>query len=271
MSKNKTKKELDEMLNDYSENQPKFFKFAYCGRDENRIKYFTELKEMAEVEKWSNRNEDEEASPILTNYIVYTFEKAFDECNILFSNDDDWCCFNTGLLTENGEDIICLFNKFDGSNKFVWHLYGFRKESDRDFMNKFEKTPSVVKYFDEASTLYFDPTKEIVKNMDHIIDDNIDRFPEDIQQKGKNYIIFLLTSSLELTIKRCKRNYRIAVPCYYKHNITFLLPIDIDGNKMAVAVELLNNRYRVNTIFSLDMAYKQARLLMKPEADWLNI
>ena len=39
---------------------------------------------------------------------------------------------------------------------------------------------------------------------------------------------------------------------------------------MSVAVEKINERYRVNTIFTLEMAYKNAKLLMKPEADWLT-
>lgn len=40
---------------------------------------------------------------------------------------------------------------------------------------------------------------------------------------------------------------------------------------MSLAVEEVNNRYRANTIFTLEMAYKHARLLMKPEADWLTL
>lgn len=39
---------------------------------------------------------------------------------------------------------------------------------------------------------------------------------------------------------------------------------------MAVAVEYINERYRVNTIFTLEMAYMNARLLMKPEVDWIS-
>ena len=45
--------------------------------------------------------------------------------------------------------------------------------------------------------------------------------------------------------------------------------MNLDGYLMSVAVEEINGRYRVNTIFTLEMAYKNARLLMKPEADWL--
>lgn len=67
-----------------------------------------------------------------------------------------------------------------------------------------------------------------------------------------------------------KRNYRIAVPQYYKGKVTYLLPVTIDNQLMSVAVESINGRYRVNTIFTLEMAYKNARLLMKPEVDWIT-
>lgn len=81
-----------------------------------------------------------------------------------------------------------------------------------------------------------------------------------------------MSSALDLTLKRCQRNYRIAVPQYYNDKITYLLPIQLDQTKMALAVEDVNSCwYRVNTIFTLEMAYKNARLLMKPEADWLEI
>ncbi|MCJ0570467.1 DUF3825 domain-containing protein, partial [Enterococcus cecorum] len=80
----------------------------------------------------------------------------------------------------------------------------------------------------------------------------------------------LLNDAIDLTITKCKRNYRIAVPQYYKGKITYLLPVSIDDNLMAVAVEYINERYRVNTIFTLEMAYMNARLLMKPEVDWIS-
>ncbi|HEL2324901.1 TPA: DUF3825 domain-containing protein, partial [Streptococcus suis] len=118
--------------------------------------------------------------------------------------------------------------------------------------------------------IYFDPNRELIKNLDHILDDNMDRFDIELQNKGKFYIHALLNNALDLTITKCKRNYRIAVPQYYKGKVTYLLPVTIDNQLMSVAVESINGRYRVNTIFTLEMAYKNARLLMKPEVDWIT-
>lgn len=256
------------LLNNENASACLLYRFAYMGKD--KIKYFRELSELAEAEAWHS-NKDEENFDILINYITYTFDKAAKENKILFSENDDYAAFNTGLLTENGEDIICMFNKFENSDKYKMHIQGFRKESDWGFLSCFDTTPQVVEYFNDPSKIYFDPRKSIVKNLDHILEDNFNRFPKELQEKGKSYILALLSSSLDITIKRCKRNYRIAVPQYYNDEITYLLPVQLDSHKMALAVGFVNGRYRVNTVFTLEMAYKNARLLMKPEADWLDL
>ena len=48
------------------------------------------------------------------------------------------------------------------------------------------------------------------------------------------------------------------------------IPIGEDTYEtMALAVEKINNQYRANTIFTKEIAYEKARLLMKPESNWL--
>lgn len=242
------------------------FRFAYMGDTEKALQ---ELASLAEHEQWTTTGGRE--NDILLSYLTYTFEKTVKDNLVILSDDKDRAVFNTGLLTENGEDILCMFNKFESSQKFPMHFQKFCKESDNDFMRHFSVTPTYVTYFDNPQDIYFDPSLEIVKNLDHILEDNFSRFPENLQNKGKHYILSLLSSGLDLTIKRCKRNYRIAVPQYYNEEITYLLPVDLDGTKMALAVGAINGRYRANTIFTLAMAYKNARLLMKPEADWLSL
>jgi hypothetical protein len=263
-----TNARLDKYLG--GDDQRLLFRFAFLGKKAECDKYFQELSELAEKENWTTKTSSSK-NDVLASYITYTFDKAYKDDLVLVTDDEKFSCFNTGLLTANGEDIICLFNKFDNSTKFHWHITGFRKESDREFMMHFSETPEVIAYFDNPEKIYFNPTLDLVKNFNHILEDNFDRFSPELQEKGKEYIKSLLVSSLDLTIKRIKRNYRIAVPQYYGDDITYLLPVNLDGCKMALAVEYVNKRYRVNTIFTIEMAYKNARLLMKPEADWLEI
>lgn len=74
---------------------------------------------------------------------------------------------------------------------------------------------------------------------------------------------------------RVRRNMRLAVPQYYNGEIMYLLPITIpvDNQRfvtMALAIEKTESgQYRANTIFTKEMAYEKARLLMKPESNWL--
>ena len=261
---------IEKLIEDNKADELLIKKFAFLGKDDVQTEYFNDLIELAEEEPWSS-SEDRQ-NDILFSYIANTFDKAARDGLVLFTEGDspDYACFNTGLLTERGEDIICLFNKFS-SDVYPYHLNGFVKASDRRLMMYFSETPTVVSYFQDASKLYFDPMMEVVPNLDHIITDNFERFPEELKIKGEKYIGFLMNEAVRLTLTRCKRNYRIAVPQYYRGEITYLLPVDLDGHKLALALELLNDRYRANTIFTLDMAYKNARLLMKPEADWLEL
>lgn len=80
---------------------------------------------------------------------------------------------------------------------------------------------------------------------------------------------------IEETKIKIKRNIRLVVPQFYRNEIMYLLPIRIPINDdtfvtMALAVELTQSKqYRANTIFTKEMAYEKARLLMRPESNWL--
>lgn len=263
-------KQLTDYLIDNPE-EPLLRRFAHLGNSDFLSDKLTELTELAEYENWTS-SQSKVQNNILYNYIIHLFNRAFElgEDYLIINDTKDYAAFNTGLLTDNGEDIICLFNSITyDTNPFKWHLKGFKKESDREVMKNFPKSPLVPYFFSNPSDAYFDPTKELIKNIDHILDDNFERFSPNLQQLGKPTILAYLQISLDLTIKKCKRNHRIAIPQYYRNKITYLLPVRIGNELMAVAVESINCRYRVNTILTLEMAYNNARLLMKPEVDWI--
>jgi hypothetical protein len=250
--------------------KPMLYRFALMWNKEQKIENLQALSQLAEPENWDTNGDKD--YDILNYYLFSTFERVFAEKKLLTSKDEEYVCFNTGLMTTKGEEIICLFSRLSVNSKNpqnYWRFNSFKKESDRELMSIFTETPKVASYFENFSSIYFDPTIELVKNYDHIIGDNIDRFPASLREKGDLYIQALIHSAIDLTLKKIKRSWRIATPVYYADHITFLLPIDLDGCKMALAVELMNNRYRVNTIFDMKMAKRQARVIMKPEAGWL--
>lgn len=108
------------------------------------------------------------------------------------------------------------------------------------------------------------------------MDDNWERFPQVIKDLGREVVLSLVKSSFETSKKRVQRNPRLAVPQFHPktNKIMFLLPLRLHtptGSEiMALAIEKINeNKYRANTIFNREDAYKKARLIMKPESNWL--
>lgn len=245
--------------------------FAFCGTSEDYKKTIQKLSEMAELENWSFTDEP---NTILEKYIAGTFKQCYKQNKFLYTDNGEYCCFNTGLLTPNGNDILCVFMKNNREGAQPWNLRYFADRTERRYMDLFPEIPDLATYTDNYEEFYFNPEYEITINSDHILDDNWDRIHE-VVPLSKNIVKSLMIGVIEETKKKIKRNMRLAVPQFYKNQIMYLLPIRIpidDDNyvTMALAVELTQTKqYRANTIFTKEMAYEKARLLMKPESNWL--
>lgn len=248
------------------------YDYAFCGTEvgfNGMLKY---LSELAEEEKWSF----DEAKPynILKRYILGTFTQCYKQNRILVSSDGKHSCFNTGLLTPNGNDIIGLFEKNTRANAQPWVLKKFKDKCSRDFLDVFTEVPLLATYTTNFEEFYFNPDYNIVINTDHILDDNWERI-ESVVKINKTVMKTLLVGVVEEAKLRIKRNLRLVVPQFYKNEIMYLVPIKIPNlegtfETMALAVEkTATNQYRANTIFTKEMAYEKARLLMKPESNWL--
>lgn len=211
---------------------------------------------------------------ILKHYILDTFERCAKDNKVLYSEDGNYAAFNTGLLTPHGDDIIGFFEINSKSNAQKWFFKGFLEKTNWTFLNAFNKVPELVTFHKSFEDYYFNPDLIIHFNIAHIVGDNKERLLNTLNISDESSLLMLVKGAWELTLPKIRRNVRMVIPQYYKNKISYLVPIffDIEGRKitMAMAVEKLqNNQYRANTIFTLEMAYAQARLLMRPEADWI--
>ncbi|MEG0327734.1 MAG: DUF3825 domain-containing protein [Erysipelothrix sp.] len=256
---------MEKYLIGYDEKIPRLRRFANLGSSFNSK--LRDLIVLAEPEEWSILK----ANDLIYNYIFSVFDLAFSQKLVFENEKKDAVVFNTGLMTLNGQDIFGMFLiNGDFTSEHKWYFHGFYKDSDRFLMNYFSKLPEFITMFENPSDAYYDCDLELRKELDHIIDDNYERLPDKLKSLDENTLRLIVNGAIDVSLKKIKRNNRMVVPQLYYGNITYLLPIDLFGEKFALAVEKINNQYRANTILTIEMAYMQARLVMKPESDWLT-
>lgn len=248
--------------------------FTECFVPEEK---WEQLKVLANNENWDYKNDTTSYKyPILRNYIIHTYKRLIflqeAEPNSNFINiKDKWVCFNTGLLTDNYEEIYMLWAKNHVEGKQPWFCKGFFKESDK-YILRLGTLPERAYYFNSLNDLILNTKLEIIPNLDHILNDpeNLSRIPKDI--RNSPYLLQSFNGALVNMKKRLKANYKIAVPHYYNNKIQLLLPICLTNQTqpdVVLAVERVKSCYRGSTCLTLDMAYNNARLIAKPETDWL--
>lgn len=234
-------------------------------------KSIQELKALAMNENWDHCKNPTGRNPILVNYVHHTFDKIQNEGKI--EVDGEFSCFNTGLVTENQEEIYGYFqnNKRPGTT-IPYYFIGWRKSSDRD-LSKFSKLGEIASYISDPSDLIYDTKLELRTNIDHIIQDNKTRFPNPFDTMDNYLLSNILHGTIEDAKRRVKRNYKTAIPQYYNGKLQLLLPLCLKSKAnadLALVIEKENGVYCASTCLTLDMAINNARLIAKPDDEWLK-
>lgn len=252
---------------------------AYLGCKDAVATKLDYLARMAQPEKWSYQNSTEKN--ILYNYLCFTYDRIKQENKFSYADDQTAMCFNTGLLTNNGTDIYAYFTENTNSCAKPgqkWYLYGFKQRTDRE-MAVFQDFPEIADYFTEPADFIYDKKLKLDVDLDHVIDDNYDRFVE-IGLEDKYIIKGLLYSAVDQIINKVKRNYKLAIPQYYtdksknESKIQLLLPLFLRNNEVAdLALVVDKNAYSYigKTILPLEWAYVNSRRIVKPDVEWLKI
>ncbi len=246
-----------------------------------------ELSKMAAEEVWQFRNPTPEQQqykhPILYNYIHHTFKRLKEEYdgtdNPKFKQSKiaivgDKACFNTGLYTDNYEQIFGYFTRNRREGAQPWYMMGFVRESDLE-LNDFVPLPTRAEYFTDISDLIFDYRLEIRVNVEHILNNpnNIARLPRIFQNTGQRELLMnIFSGAVNLAKKKVAANYRLAVPQYYEGRVQLLLPLCLESSvpDAALVIYKEGSIYQGRTLLTIDMAYNNARLIAKPESDWLK-
>jgi hypothetical protein len=253
------------------------FKFAVIPNYNDSIRFLAET--LAEREEWDFSGTQTKTYSILKNYLEFTFRKLQQEKKVVFTQDNHFACFNTGLITDNLEDIFAFFEEYRNPQAGFDTPYCFKaflKKSDNNILRHFSHNiPDIANYFDKPELLIFNPKCDLIPDIDHIIKDNIDRFPVHLRNADYAELRRQVTGAIEDVKKRVRTNYKIAVPQYYDSKIQLLLPLCLTSGSanpdLALVVHRLNDKtYTARTCLTLKMAYNNARLIVKPQSNWLK-
>ena len=265
------------------------------------------LADMAEPERWTYLHVPTNSPlPVLDSYVKYTFMRALDQQKIVEA--DGLSCFNTGLLTSGQEEIFGIFTiseTYDKSQPISpvnqkWWLKTWARAGDR-VLTDFLEFPTRAEYWNDSRDLIFDPKLQVQLNLDHIIRDNLVRFPvslggevdenrvprdlhadteEEMEPGVSNSappIPIATRNALEGAVKHsirlAQRSYRMAVPQFYRNKIQLLLPLYLRDSltpDLALTLERHGGWYRAATVLYTDWAYRHARLLARPNSEWLG-
>ena len=222
-------------------------------------KSIKELASLAKKEKWCYRHSKDEFI-ILKIYLQYTFATIWKQKLFIFNNDTGFGAFNTGLVTDDYQVIYGIVQRNNLKDSTVPYLFeGFATAGSqglgKTLVESFNPLPHKAKYLTDIKDAFFDPNSLVYTDFEHIINDNLDRFPIDFlktifvpfkseyqllskvikennefkrqflykkisESLKKNDLLYnLLHSALYTTIERSKRmvehDYRLALPSFF--------------------------------------------------------
>lgn len=239
-------------------------------------------------ESWDYIQKKTEDIPILTSYIDQTFKRIIEEGKLVVGQSSDgkeYAYFNTGLADMFQSEVFAYFEKnykYKESTSWgvstpKWYFLEFNTEESR-YRKYFDgrTTPEIASYFKPGTRLVLDPEdlKTAKPNWDHLYERKNRIAVENIKAMSEVDFRDAINDSIDLAYRRIKRNYKTAIPQFYSHEIQFLVPLYSRKdrvNALAAMVIRQNERiYEISTLLTLDQAYNNARLLAKPDREWLN-
>lgn len=220
----------------------------WSGPLENDV--LRELAHQTMEERWSFGSK--ENFGILRSYLQYTFSHQVQKNKIDYDADGQYAAFNTGLPDRNTyKYLYAIFSRLpEERQRDVHPLYCRQEFRLEGFV--VSGRGGLGKILSEKISLPAPPTYFQTRN-------------ETVWQLG-------------IAIKRLAWNWRAVVPCYNPEQgeSCFLLPVSFseddrtDRAMIASCSETnKNNIYTIHTVIFLNWAYLDARLICRPESEWL--
>jgi hypothetical protein len=249
-----------------------------------------ELAGLALPENWDD--EGGGRCPILFNYFKYYARRALEEgvwVESVSAAGTRVAAFDTGLLSRHFEPIYAVFEENRNESRQPWVHKEWARPASRRLRDFDRDALRRVLFFSDPAEAVYDPRLPVLPNLDHIIDDNVDRYPAELRDNP-----YLRKGALEHAIHvaeaKARSNWRLAAPQFYwprageTGRLQLLLPLALinpDRVDLALVVDRSPSyvespdpegaSYRAYTVLPLEWAYRNARLVTRPEAYWLDL
>jgi hypothetical protein len=236
------------------------------------------------------QNNYHDKPPKLRNYLRYTFirlrdlEIADPGKYFLSTDDGKWICFNTGLQDRHSADLYSIFQQYESrpgqpqpKSASDWVYRGTVTSREPAYRNHFGiKLPGLAWYSNDSRDYIFNTEYTIDTDVfDHMFERAKDRsgFPDEATDESvRNY----LRGAIENLLPKIRRNYKMAIPVYFveERRMQMLLPFHSSNGRdiscFLVERDDPNHLYKIKTILDMDQAYFAARLITRPDKEWLN-
>lgn len=161
-----------------------------------------QLSESALEERWyygESPSPDQDALPILKNYLAYTFKRLCFEKKVLIREDtvvkngevykEEYAAFNTGLVDKKYEYIYALFKQNTLFPTPYWYLLDFvvaGEDIGKTIVKLFNPLPERANYFENKiqNMLYDTSTGPLSCDYKHIITERTYRLPAEFLKEN---------------------------------------------------------------------------------------
>jgi hypothetical protein len=228
-------------------------------------------------------------APKLKNYLNYTFKRLLELENIttgryfFYSKDKSWICFNTGLQNSHRADLLAVFQQYQPKPGMAplpttdWIFKACCTSTEHIYRNHFgPEKPEIAWYSTDSRDFIFNTSYHLEKDsFDHLLERAKER--AGLQNASDEVARTYLRGAIDGLVPKIKRNYKVAIPVYYveESRMQLLLPFEAVSNVNDVSCFVVERNdtdqvYSLRTIFDLDKAYFSARLITRPDKEWLN-
>ena len=254
--------------------------------------FLNSVAERAIPEAWSFKNEKTSVSlPILRSYLENIMIKLRKEAaagandKLIYNATHRKVMFNTNLLDIFSRDVIVIADVRTMENGDEYLIRPVLSNGNLAQLKAgFAKgdNPAPAEFFQDVRDVVFQTSWTVDENFEsyrHIIEQRINRFPEEYRDKPTDELARKLKDAIDFAVTLTKRNYKFVVPMYRPQidAIQLLMPIYLSGSfknvpdfALVLTPNPVHEFYEPETILPLHAVYQNARLIAKPDETWLN-